>query len=150
MADMADITAYDGASTPVNHTFKPISVSTEKGVTTALWREQDVSIPFDAQGKVTMKSFQLPSGIWRRSVRVEIPVMESVTSANAAGYTAAPKVAYVNTIEASSFSSERATIADTRIVRMLLVNIMNNITASVAAATAGPAPLLIDTAVAPT
>jgi len=150
MADMADLVAYDGASTPVQHTFKPISVSTEKGITTALWREQDVSIPFDAQGTVTMRSQQLSSGVWKRSVRVEIPVMEAIGDQNAAGYTAAPKVAYTNTVEATSFSSARATIADTRLARMLLVNIMNNITASVAAATSGPAPLLIDTAVAPT
>jgi hypothetical protein len=150
MADMANIVAYDGADTPAAHTYVPVDTNTEKGVTTSIWREQVANLPFYAQGTVTMKKQKLPSGVHRVSVRVEVPVMESVSGQNAAGYTAAPKVAYTDTVESVSFFSERSTIGGRRLARMLLTNILNNVATSVAAATTGPAVLLVDTNVSPT
>jgi hypothetical protein len=150
MAAMANIVAYDGAATPVSHTFSPCGTEKEKGEVVSRWREQLAGVPLYACPTVTARARKLPNGIWRVSTRVEVPVMESVSGQNAAGYTAAPAVAYVNTAELVGFFSERAAIADHRIVRMLAVNIANNITASVAAATAGMLPDLFDTLVTPT
>jgi len=76
--------------------------------------------------------------------------MESISGQNAAGYTAAPQVAYRLSAEVLGYFSERASIAEHRIVRMLAVNVANNITASVAAATTGMLPDLFDTLIAPT
>lgn len=149
MAQMANIVAFDGAATPVAHTFYPVSVEKEKGEVVALWREQQASLPIYAQGTVTMKLKRLASGVYRVSSRVEIPVMESISGQNAAGYTAAPKVAYVDTHETVGYFHERSSIANRRTVRQLGVNIGNNVTTSVAANAAGPLPELFDLLVAP-
>ncbi len=150
MSAIANIVAFDGASTPVSHTFYPISVVREGDEVTATWREQNSAVPVYAQGVVTMKIKRLPSGTYRVSQRVELPVMESISGQNAAGYTAAPKVAYVDTMESVGYFSERSTITGHRTVRQLGINILGNISTSVTPATSGPAPELFDLLVAPT
>lgn len=40
MAQIANITVFDGAASPVSHTLAAISVTREKGKVIALWREQ--------------------------------------------------------------------------------------------------------------
>lgn len=150
MSAMANITAYDGAATPVLHTFYPVSVEKTKGEVIAYWREQLASVPVYAQGSVTMKLKKLSSGVYRVSSRVEIPVMESIGSQNSAGYTAAPKVAHVDTVETIGYFHERSSITNHRTVRQLAVNIDGNVTTSVAAATTGVLPELFDLLVMPT
>jgi hypothetical protein len=150
MSAMADLIAFDGAPTPISHTFKPVSVSREKGLITALWREQVTSLPLVAQGSVLMKLNQLPSKIWRTSIRIGIPVMESVSGQNAAGYTAAPQVAYDDTVEIVGFFHERSSILNHRIVRGLAYNILAGFTTSNALPVVGPAPELVDGLIAPT
>lgn len=150
MAQIANITVFDGAATPVSHTLVAISVTREKGKVVALWREQLASLPVYAQVSAVATIEQLKSGVWKTEVRVEVPVMESISGQNAAGYTAAPKVAYVNTTIMTSFFHERSDIAGRRLARQLLANLMGNISTSVAAATAGPVPDLVDGLVAPT
>lgn len=150
MATIANLVAFDGAATPVSHTFVPVSVTRENGTVSALWREQTASLPVYAQATVLAKSQRLPSGVYRVSIRVEVPVMEAVTNQNAAGYTAAPKVAYVNTVENVSYFHERSTITERRLARMLIVNLGNNVTTTVAAATAGMLPDAVDALVMPT
>lgn len=150
MSAIANIVAYDGAATPVIHTFIPVSVTRDKGEVTALWREQQASLPLIAQGLITMKVKQLPSKVWRCAVRVEIPVMESISGQNAAGYTAAPQVAYVDTVESVGFFHERSSITNHRLVRQLAINVLGNVSTSVAAVTTGPAPELLDGLIAPT
>jgi len=150
MADMADIVAYDGAASPASHTFSPISTEKEKGIITSTWRELSSTLPIDQQNRVIMKTQKLSSGITRLSVRVEVPVAEAITDSTSAGYLAAPKVAYVESAELVYFVHGRSTSTLRKLVRMLLVNISNNITASVAAATAGPASLLFNDLISPT
>lgn len=150
MSAIASITVYDGAATPVSHTLAPIYVRSEKGVATALWREQLASLPTEAQVSLTAKSEVLKSGVVRTEMTVAVPVMETVTNQNAAGYTAAPKVAYVDRFQLISFQHPRSTITSRRLARMLLVNVANNISTSVAAATTGPASELYDSQVMPT
>lgn len=75
--------------------------------------------------------------------------MEAVSGQNAAGYTAAPKVAYVNTVQIVGLFHERSTIAERRLVRQLALNIGGNISTSVAAVTTGPVPELIDQMIVP-
>jgi len=48
------------------------------------------------------------------------------------------------------FQHPRSTITSRRLARMLLVNIANNVSTSVAAATTGPASELFDSQVMPT
>lgn len=150
MSAIANITVFDGASTPVSHTLVAVSVTREKGKVTALWREQLASLPAYAQVSASMSIERLKSGVYKTVTRVEVPVMESVSGQNAAGYTAAPKVAYVNTVETTGYFHERSDVAGRRLARQIAVNLANNVTTTVAAASTGPMPELIDQLVAPT
>lgn len=150
MSQIANITVFDGAATPVSHTLVPQSVTRDKGTVVAVWREQLASLPTEAQVTATARLTTLKNRTVRAEVLVEVPVMETVTNQNAAGYTAAPKVAFVDRISLIQFQHPRSTITSRRLARMLAVNIGNNVSTSVAAATAGPASELFDAQVAPT
>jgi len=153
MANIANIVVFDGAATPVAHTLVPVDVSKDPktGAIVAIWREQVASLPTYAQVTATLRlSKSKRSGVWNTDFRVEVPVMESVSGSNAAGYTAAPRVAYTDTTGIYGHYHERGSIAGRRLSRQLCVNIGNNVTTSVAAATTGVIPDLIDALVAPT
>lgn len=153
MSNIANIVVFDGAVPPVAHTLVPVDVSRDPktGAIEALWREQVASLPTYAQ--VTARARLMKnkrSGIWNVDFRVEVPVMESVNGGNSAGYTAAPKVAYVDTTGLYGHYHERGSIAGRRLSRQIAVNVGGNISTSVAAATAGVVPELFDTLVMPT
>ena len=153
MGNIANIVVFDGAATPASHTLVPVDVSKDPktGAIVAMWREQVASLPTYAQVTATARlSKSRRSGIWNVDFRVEVPVMESVSGQNSAGYTAAPKVAYVDTTGIYGHYHERGTIAGRRLSRQLAVNIGGNISTSVAAATTGVLPDLFDALVAPT
>lgn len=149
MSQIANLVAYDGAATPVSHTFLPVSVVREKDEVIADWREAIASVPVYAQPRVTMKLKRMGSGVYRVSSRVSVPVMETVGSQNAAGYTAAPKVAYENTVETIGYFHERSDITGRRLVRQLAVNIDGGVATSVAPVTTGPVADLFDLLSAP-
>jgi len=150
MSAISDIVAFDGAATPVSHTFKPQSVTRENGVVTAFWKEVNVSVPDAAQGTVTMSLKKLGGGIFRVNSRVAIPVMEAIAGNNSSGYTAPPKVAYIDTDDNVGYFSERGTIAGRRLVRQLATNILNGVSTSVTPVTTGPVAELFDLLLMPT
>lgn len=150
MSAIANITVFDGAATPVSHTYTPISVTREKGKVEALWRENLSGVPVYACPTIKMTVEKTKSGMTKAETRVEVPVMESVSGQNAAGYTAAPKVAYVNTMLFTAWAHERSDITGRRLARQILVNLSGNVSTSVAAATAGFLPELVDGLVSPT
>ncbi len=144
MSAQANIVAFDGAGTPVSHTFTPVDAYREIGVLVAEWRENLSTVPTYACPKVSTRLQKLKSGVYRASVRLEVPVMESVSGQNAAGYTAAPKVAHTITQEWVGYYHERATQADRKLGRQLLINILGNITTSVTPSSTGPVKELVD------
>lgn len=150
MSQIANITVFDGAATPVTHTLVAVSVTREKGKVTALWREAIASLPVYAQISVSMSIEVLKSGVYKVEQRTVVPVMEAILNQNAAGYTAAPKVAYENTVITTGYFHQRSDIAGRRLVRQMAVNIDGNISTSVAPVTTGPLPELFDQLVAPT
>lgn len=150
MSAIANITVYDGAATPVSHTLVAISVTREKNRVVAEYRENLTGVPVYAQVRCTMTLEKLASGVYKVESRVAVPVMEAVSGQNSAGYTAAPKVAYENTVVTTGYFHERSDAAGRRLARQLAVNIDGNISTSVAAATTGPLPELFDLLVAPT
>jgi len=150
MSAISDIIAFDGASTPASHTFKPQSVTREAGLVTALWKEVVSTVPDAAQGTVVMSMKKLSSGIYRVNTRVSLPVMEAIAGNNSSGYTAPPKVAYIDTIDAVGYYSERGTIAGRRLARQLSINILGGITTSVTPVTTGPVAELFDLLLMPT
>jgi hypothetical protein len=150
MAAIANITVYDGAATPVSHTLNAISVGVTPEGTVAYYREALANTPAYANISLWLKQQTLKNGVVRLEALLEVPVMESVSGQNAQGYTAAPKVAYVNRFSAVEHCSNRSTVTDRRIAKQILTNLMNNISTSVAAATSGPVPDLFDSLVNPT
>lgn len=150
MSAIAHIFAYDGASTPVSHSFAPQSVTREGNTVRATWKEIISSVPDVAQGTVEMSLTKLKSGVYRLNSRVSIPVMEAINGANSSGYTAPPKVAYVNTVDTVAFFHERSTVADRRLTHQLSTNIVNGIVTSVAPVTTGPVAELFDLLLMPT
>jgi len=150
MSSIANLVVYDGAATPVLHTFLPKGVKVQGDLFTALWYEPLASVPVYACPRASLTQQKLKSAMTRTSMRFEIPVMESVAGANASGYTAAPKVAYVTVGELTMYSHERSTKTDRTLVRMLPVNSGNNIIISVAASSGGPVVEAMDSQVMPT
>lgn len=150
MSAIATLVAFDGAATPVTHSLVAISVSRKEQDITAEYREMLASVPAYAQISCTVRLQLTKSGLWKSETRVVVPTMEAVTNQNAAGYTAAPKVAFTDTFVLTGFHHPRSTITGRRLARQLIVNICNGITTTVAATTTGPVPELVDQLVAPT
>lgn len=150
MSQIANIAVYDGAATPVLHTLVPVSVTRENGKVKGEWREAVAGVPVNAQVRASMTIERLSSGVYKTEIRVAVPVMETVSGQNAAGYTAAPKVAYENTLVTTGFFHERSDVTGRRLTKQIMANMLNNISTSVAAATAGPVSDLLDSLVAPT
>lgn len=150
MSAIADIVAFDGAATPVSHTFKAGSVvrSTD-GTILANWKEANPALADVAQGKIFMSLQRQKNGQYRVNSRVEIPVQETITGQNSSGYTAPSKVAYVNVVSSTGYFSERCTITERRLVRQLSNNVMNGVATSVAAVVTGPVAEMFDLLIMP-
>lgn len=144
MSAQANIIAFDGAATPVTHTLVPANGTFGGGILGALWREALASVPAYAQIRCQQSLKQTTKGTYIVETIVEVPVMESISGQNAAGYTAAPKVAYTNTVKVVGMYHERSTIAERRLARQLALNIAGGITTSVTPVTTGSVPELMD------
>lgn len=138
MAQQANIVVFDGASTPVSHTFYPVDNKVDgKGSRIAVWRENNTAVPDEAQASVILTQKVHPSKVKETRIRVNVPVMESVAGQNAAGYTAAPKVAYVDSFEQVSYAHPRSTSSSRKVAAQMLRNLLNNISTSVTPIGAG-------------
>jgi hypothetical protein len=108
--DMTNILVKDDATSPVEITFIPQSDS--DGV--SFWRTAIPGVPFEGQMSLWF-SEEGPNkdGSYRRTVKVEVPVMETLGAAGtSAGYVAPPKVAYKEPFWLSTLSNRRSTQAD--------------------------------------
>lgn len=151
MAQIANITVFDGVSpTPVSHTLVAVSVTRKGESITASWRELLVTVPDYAQIRAEATLTLLKSGVRKVEWKVVVPVMEAILNQNAAGYTAAPKVAYEDTQMWVSYYHPRSTVTSRRLARQILVNLSGNVSTSVAASAAGPFSELFDSLLAPT
>jgi len=126
MAAIADIIAYDGESTPVAHTFVADHVEYTGNDLLALWSEKTVGVPESAQGTMQLSKKKVASGMIRVGLRVNLPVMESVSGQNLSGYTAAPKVAYVDSSEQVQWVHTRSLAQGRQNSRQVLRNVTGN------------------------
>lgn len=149
MASQANLTVFDGAAVPVIHILTAAGVDSEKGAVTARWREMLSSVPTEAQVSATLTSRKLPSGVLQIDAVVNVPVMESISGQNSAGYTAAPKVAFSDQYRLTGFAHPRSTVNSRRLARMIMANLLNNVSTSVAAATSGPFADAFDSQIMP-
>jgi len=150
MSAMANVTVFDGATTPAGHVLGPICVTRDKGVVKAEFREAITSLPAYAQTTAVLSLERLKSGVYKVEARVAVPVMEAVAGQNSSGYTAAPKVAYTNSLVCTGWFHERSTISDRRLARQIMTNLMGNISSSVTPVSSGFVPELFDQLIAPT
>lgn len=150
MSAIGNITVFDGAATPVSHTLVPVSVTRTGNKVVAEYSEKLASVPDYAQVRATATLSILKSGVKKTEFTIVVPVMEAILNQNAAGYTAAPRVAYENTVTFTGFFHPRSDVVGRRLARQLLVNVSGNVSTSVAAATAGVFSELFDQLVAPT
>lgn len=150
MSAQANVVAYDGHTTPAPHTFSPTGVSkdTVEGIV-AEYRELLTTVPEAAQLRLRITKRLLKNGDTRINVHVAVPYMESISGPNALGYTAASKVAYENKYHFTEYFSPRTTIAEQRLGRQLLVNIVNGIATSVTPVTTGNVPEALDQRIMP-
>lgn len=137
MAALADITVYDGASTPIAHYFIADHVEYDGANLTALWQEKTAGIPEYAQGSCLLSKKKVGSGMTRVGFRVNLPVMESVSGQNLSGYTAAPKVAYVDSGEVIQWVHPRSLYQGRLNCGTILRNLLSNVATSAAATTTG-------------
>lgn len=151
MSAIANITAFDGAATPVSHTLVPVKVNVdEKGVFRALWRENNAALPIEASITYEQTLTRLKSGVVRVDSITQVPVMESVSGQNSAGYTAAPAVAFIDKYVTSGYQHRRSTPTSRRLARQLHVNVLGSVSTTVTPVQTGPAPEMFDLQVMPT
>lgn len=122
MAQIAPIVIADGAATPVNHTFNPVATSPE-----AVYRESLAGIALVGQGLVSMVNKSGSNAALQRiRIKLALPALETATGQNAAGYTAAPKVAYENLVVVDFVLPTRGTAAQRKDLRVLLSNLLKD------------------------
>lgn len=107
MSQMTVLLVKDDAATPVEYAFHPVSENPIPH-----WQTRIAGLPREGQMRYSLEEVTLKSGDIKTTAKLEVPVMETVGTANSSGYVAAPKVAYVNTWIITSFKNRRHTIAD--------------------------------------
>jgi hypothetical protein len=127
---MANILVKDDTNTTaIEYTLVPVT-----DTPIPLWRTKVADVPLEGQLRLSMSEEKLKSGGYKRSMKLEVPVLETLgTAGTAAGYQAPPKVAYVETFIVTSFSSSRATQAN----RANAYRILHGIMAGAFSTTAG-------------
>lgn len=128
MSQMANILVKDDAATPVEFTLKPIT-----DTPFPLYRANVAGVPIDAQIKLSYLSEKLKSGGYKLSVKLEVPVQETLgASGTSTGYVAPPKVAYVTTAILTMFASSRSTSQDRANALRVLVGVVQGASATTA------------------
>jgi len=122
MSAIASITINDGQATPVAHTFNPIQSGNK-----SLYRENVSSLALIGQGIINVNTTLDPgTGLNKVSVTMALPALEVSTGANAAGYTASPKVGYTNKAVLTFLLPSRGTAAQRKDLRVLISNLLAN------------------------
>lgn len=106
MAAMDNILVKDDTiTTPVEFTLNPITDSPN-----AVWRAAVAGVPLSGQMKATLSTEELKNGVQKVTMKLEVPVMETLgASGTSTGYVAPPKVAHTITGIFTMFSESRAT-----------------------------------------
>lgn len=149
MAAQTAFTVFDGASTPVSHTFTEDGVSTDGMTQTAAYKELNASLPEEALIRYYETKQKLKSGVVKTQCLFVVSVMENVLNQNAQGYTAAPKKAYEDRAMFVLMAHPRSTEGGRRLVRQLVINKVNNTATTVTPAVGGSAAVLLDKLVVP-
>jgi hypothetical protein len=114
----------DTTTTRVELTFYPVT-----DTPTPFWRTRIAGVPSEGQARLYVKSETLKDGNEKITKQLEVPVMETLgASGTAAGYIAAPKVAYVNKSWHTHVIDKRSVIADRANLLALSVGLLQGAT----------------------
>jgi hypothetical protein len=128
LSAMANLLVKDDATSPVEITFIPVT-----DTPMPFYRASMAGVPFEGQPRCTLTSEKLKNGSYKWTVKVEVPVMETLgASGTSAGYVAPPKVAYVNTTILSMFVDARSTVADRANLLKLAIGIIQGASSTTA------------------
>lgn len=107
MSAMTNLLVKDDG-TPTEFTLVPVTDTPDP-----YWRAAVANVPVDGQIRLTLHQEKLKSGDYKMSLKIEVPVMETLgASGTSAGYVAPPAVAYTNVCWFTMLASARSTIAD--------------------------------------
>jgi hypothetical protein len=131
MSAMANILIKDDANPLVEYTLVPITNSRPK------WRAQVAGVPVDGQVTVEqVANVKLADGNYRRVLKLEVPVMETLgASGTSAGYVAPPKVAYVTPYTITTVVNQRSTTADMANALKFVLGLLGGASATTATGT---------------
>jgi hypothetical protein len=133
MSAIANIVILDGASTPVNHTFAPVTIDND-GVAKWADRSGGVSIGFPQLSyKLANPAKRSASPAYKMTAKVVLPVLEQTSPSTATGIQPAPTVAYNLIANIELVLPERSTLQD----RKNLIAFVRNYLANAAVITAG-------------
>jgi hypothetical protein len=132
MGAMTNLLVKDDATSPAEITLVPVSDTPAPN-----WRGNVSGVSMAGQVRLTiMASEILKNGDYRRVVKLEVPVMETLgASGTSAGYVAPQKVAYVETFVVTQYSSSRSTVADRANSLKLLIGVLQGATSTTATGT---------------
>lgn len=131
MANQTNVLVKDDANPLVEHTFIPKSSSPNPS-----WRDTVSGVSFEGQVSFQLREEQLSSGDYKRSMVLEVPVMETLgASGTSAGYVAPQKVAYVEKFYVTHISSRRSTLADRANCLKLALGLLQGATSTTATGT---------------
>jgi hypothetical protein len=121
MGSMTNLLVKDDAATPAETTLVPVT-----DTPAPLWRGNTAGVPFEGQPRLTvMANERTRDGTYRRVLKLEVPVMETLgASGTSAGYVAPPKVAYVETFIVTQYSNSRSTAADRANVLKMIAGVL--------------------------
>lgn len=120
MAAIGNIVINDGQAAPVAHTFFPVTSGPK-----TLWRENISNLNILGQGTISL-DYVHKAELHKLRLALRLPALEVVTGSNSSGYSAAPKVAYINTFSADIILPSRSTAAQRKDLRVLLSNLLLN------------------------
>lgn len=121
MGSMTNILVKDDASTPAETTLAPVT-----DTPAPLWRGNIAGVPFEGQPTLTvMANERQKNGTYRRVLKLEVPVMETLgASGTSAGYVAPPRVAYREAFLVTQYSDSRSTAADRANALKMMIGIV--------------------------
>jgi transcriptional regulator GlxA family with amidase domain len=131
MPAMTNVLVKDDAAAPIEWTLLPVSDTPIPN-----WRSNAAALSLAGQLRLWQSIEQMKSGDWKITVKLEVPVMETLGASGAAtGYVAPQQVAYVTTGILTMFASPRSTIADRANTLKLLIGIAQGATSVTATGT---------------
>lgn len=132
MGAMTNLLVKDDATSPAEATLIPISDTPAPN-----WRASAAGVPITGQIRFSIVTQEiLKNGDFRRVVKLEVPVMETLgASGTSAGYVAPPKVAYTEVFTVTQYSSSRSTTADRANSLKMLIGLIQGASATTATGT---------------